>query len=286
MRTLPLAAGFVITVVALGVAAQAHAQGNGRPKAPRAGPAASTPSTVTATMPVSTYPQFGAWLDDASALPRGAGAVSLGAGYWRLGGMSQTNLPMLGGGIGVTDRLQMSASVPFYRVAAPTGSVRGLDDVYVSAKYSVFDPTLTVSENGLAISPVVEILSADAGDGRVHFALPVSVELRRAPFRVYGSGGYFTRGAVFGGGALEWTSASGVSVTGAVIQSYSMKTPTAPEAIERSHGDVSVGLAAPMTGSISAYGSIGRSLTSVASGGTSLAITGGISFRFSGSSIP
>jgi len=276
----------MLTAVAFGLPAQARAQGNGRPKGARAATASSMPSTVTATLPVSSYPQFGAWLDDASALPRGAGAVSLGAGYWRLGGMSQTNLPMLGGAIGVTDRLQMSASVPFYRVAAPTWSARGIDDVYVSAKYSLLDPTLTVSEVGVAISPVVEILSADAGDGRVHFALPVSVEVRRAPFRVYGSGGYFTRGAVFGGGALEWTSASGVSVTGAIIQSYSMKPPTPPEAIEGSHGDVSVGLAAPMTHSISAYGSIGRSLTSVASGGTSLAITGGVSFRFSGSSIP
>ena len=152
----------------------------------------------------------------------------------------------------------------------------------------VLDPTLTLSEVGLAISPLVEVLSADAGDGRVHFALPVSVELRRAPFRVYGSGGYFTRGAVFGGGALEWTSATGVSLTGAIMQSYSVKTPDGiPADLARSHADVSVGVAAPVAGSVSDYGSAGRSLTSVESGGASLALTGGVSFRFkTSSSIP
>jgi hypothetical protein len=161
---------------------------------------------------MTTYPQFGAWLDDTSASTKGEGTASIGIGHWRLNGMTQTNVPMLGAGLGVTDRLQVSASVPFYRTSAPTGSATGLDDVYLSTKYTLLDPTLTVSEIGVAISPVVEILNADSVDGRVHFALPVSVELRRFPFRVYGSGGYFTRGALFGGGAVEWTASSGFSI--------------------------------------------------------------------------
>jgi hypothetical protein len=198
--------------------------------------------------------------------------------------MTQTNVPMLSGAIGVTDRMHVSASVPFYRIAAPTFSAHGLDDVYLSAKYMLLDPTLTLSEVGLAISPVVEILSADATDGRVHFALPVSLELRRMPFRVYGSAGYFTRGALFGGGAVEWTSGNGISVTGAIMQSYSTKTTTVNGTVqERSHADVSMGLAAPVAGALSVYGSVGRSLTSVESGGASLALTGGISFRFTAS---
>jgi len=286
MRTLPLVAGALMTMVTLGMTPPAYAQGNGRPKAPRPETTATSP-TVSAT-PVSTYPQFGAWLDDASALGQGDGAVNIGAGYWRLAGMSQTNVPMLGGGIGVTDRFQVSASVPFYRVTAPAWSAHGLDDMYLSGKYMLLDPTLTVSEVGLAISPLVEVLSADAGDGRVHFALPVSIEWRRAPFRVYGSGGYFTRGAVFGGAALEWTSTSGMSLTGTVMQSYSVKTPTVTATdLVRRHADVSLAVAAPVVGSMSVYGSAGRSLTSVESGGASLALTGGVSFRFSAaSSIP
>jgi hypothetical protein len=277
MRLLPLACGGFLAAVALAVPQVAHAQGNGRPKTGR--PSTETTAAATAT-PLTTYPQFGAWLDDASALGKGDGAVSIGAGFWRLDGMTQSNIPMLGGGIGITDRMQVSASVPFYRVSAPTFSSQGLDDVYLSAKYTLLDPTLTVSEVGLAISPVVEVLSADASDGRVHFALPVSVELRRMPFRVYGSAGYFTRGAMFGGGAVEWTGASGVSLTGAIMQSYSTRLPTVTTtAMERSHADVTFGIAAPVARAASVYGSVGRSLTSVESGGASLAVTGGLSFR-------
>jgi len=280
MRLLPLACGVFLTAVALAVPQVAHAQGNGRPKTGR--PSTDTPAvTAAAATPLTTYPQFGAWLDDASALGKGDGAVSIGAGFWRLNGMTQSNIPMLGGGIGITDRMQVSASVPFYRVSAPTFSSQGLDDVYLSAKYTLLDPTLTVSEVGLAISPVVEVLSADAIDGRVHFALPVSVELRRMPFRVYGSAGYFTRGAMFGGGAVEWTGSNGVSLTGAIMQSYSIKSPTlTTTAAERSHADFSVGVAAPIARAMSVYGSVGRSLTSVESGGASLAVSGGLSFRF------
>jgi hypothetical protein len=214
--------------------------------------------------------------------------VSIGVGHWRLAGMTQTNIPMLGAGVGLTDRLQVSASVPFYRASASTWSARGMDDMYLGAKYTLLDPTLTVSEVGLAINPVVEVLSEGATDGRVHFALPLSVELRRLPFRVYGSAGYFTRGAVFGGGAVEWTASNGLSFSGSLVQSYSMKTPDPVlGALGRSHADVSVGAAAPLGHSASVYGSVGRSLTSVDAGGASLAITGGVALRFAqASSIP
>ena len=48
--------------------------------------------------------------------------------------------------------------------------------LYFGAKYTLIDPTLTLSEFGLAVNPVVEVLSAGNPDGRVHFALPVNVE--------------------------------------------------------------------------------------------------------------
>jgi len=145
MRLLPLACGVLLTAVALAVPQVAHAQGNGRPKTGRSSTDTTT-ATAAAATPLTTYPQFGAWLDDASALGTGDGAVSIGAGFWRLDGMTQSNIPMLGGGIGVTDRMQVSASVPFYRVSAPSFSAHGLDDVYLSAKYMLLDPTLTVSK--------------------------------------------------------------------------------------------------------------------------------------------
>ncbi len=278
----------------------AQAQGKGRPKAPRgSSPTTTTTSTSSSTsspttpgalasVPVSTYRQFGAWLDDASAAARGAGYTSIGVGYWRMLASSQTNIPMLGVGLGVTDRMQVGASVPFYRASYEGGSASGMDDVYLSAKYTLVDPTLTLSEFGLAISPTMEVLSSDNTDGRIHFAVPVSVELRRQPFRMYGSAGIFTRGSFFSGAAVEWSARSGMALTGALTQSYSLKDDAVLDSmgIGRQRMDVSLGIAYPMWTSAATFVSVGRSLTSIEEGGTSLALSGGISLRFSASPNP
>ena len=300
-RALPSAIALIL-VAGLALPGVALAQGKGRPKAPRgSSPTTTTPTspstsspepisttTPTTAVPVSTYRQFGAWLDDASAPVRGEGYTSIGVGHWRMLGSSQTNLPMLGVGLGMTDRLQVGASVPFYRAQFDGGSAAGMDDVYVSAKYTLVDPTLTLSEFGLAISPTMEFLSAGSPDGRVHFALPVSVELRRLPFRVYGSAGLFTRGSFFSGAAFEWNSPLGPVFTGSLTQSYSLKEDAVLDSlgIGRQRLDVSVGAAFPMGTMAASFVNVGRSLTSLEEGGTSLALSGGISFRFSTSTNP
>ena len=189
---------------------------------------------------------------------------------------------MLGAGWGFTDRLQVSASVPFYHTNNAGTTASGVDDIYLGAKYTIIDPTLTLSEFGLAVNPVVEVLSAGNPDGRLHFALPVSVELRRQPFRMYGSAGYFTRGSVFAGGALEWTS-SRLILTGSLTQSYSVKEDLVLDSlgVGRQHVDVAGSVAVPMTSRTAAFMSVGRSLSPVEEGGTRLALSGGLSVRFS-----
>jgi hypothetical protein len=291
----------VAVVVGLGMAAPAHAQGNGRPKNPKTtqpsnpSPTTTTPATgttTTTTSPVTTvdafagspsYRQFGSWLEDASAPTRGEGYTNIGFGYWRMSGMSQTNVPMLGAGMGVSDRLGVSATVPFYRTNVAGTTSRGMDDVYLGASYNLVDPTLTVSELGLSVGTVMEVLSADGGDGRVHFAFPVALELRRQPFRVYGSAGYFTRGAVFSGGAVEWVGPRQWIVSGILTQSRSLKSDATLDslAVSRQRADVMASLAHAIGGSATGYVSVGRSLSSLAEGGTSLAINGGVSVRFS-----
>jgi hypothetical protein len=157
-----------------------------------------------------------------------------------------------------------------------------MDDVYLGAKYTLVDPTLTLSEFGLAISPTMEVLSWDNPDGRIHLAIPVSVELRRQPFRVYGSAGMFTRGSFFSGAALEWSSPLGAVLTGSVTQSYSLKDDAVLDSlgIGRQRLDVSLGVVYPLGTRAATFGNVGRSLSSVEEGGTSLALSGGISFRF------
>ena len=300
----------------LAVAAHADAQGrgagNGRPKAPKTetappqtgGSSTSSPSTSsgssTSTTITSTssgsitlapelapsavgFRQFGSWLDDASAAFPGDGYVSIGVGYWRMPGLSQTNIPTVGAGIGITDRLQASASVPFYNMQYDGGSARGLDDVYVGAKYTLVDPSLTISEFGVALSPVMEVLSPGTPGGRVHFAIPVSMELRRAPYRVYGSAGYFTRGSVFTGGAVEWSTPTRLVLTGLLTQSYSINADPLLDslAVGRQRIDL-MGSAAYPVGTMSAvYASVGRSLVSPPDSVTTIAVSGGLSIRFS-----
>ena len=318
-----IAAGLWLVTPATGLAqGNGNGNGNGRPKVPKADKPASSPSpspspspapapapttpsagssdTSTATTPVatagdsavaspelftsvSTYRQFGAWLDDASAATPGEGQTSVGVGHWRMNGMTQTNFPMIGMGIGVTDRLQVSASLPFYHASYDGVVARGIDDIYLSAKYVLIDPTLTLSEVGLAVSPVVEVLSSGAPGGRVHFAVPVNVELRRLPFRAYGSAGYFTRGSVFAGGALEWTSPSRLTFTGALTQSYSTRADAILDAlgIGARRADVTGSVAVPIGQVAAGYVSVGRSLTSLDEGGAKLSLSGGMAFRFS-----
>jgi hypothetical protein len=289
-RFLPPAIGLIVVFGLLSPGA-AYAQGNGRPKGPKAPtPTTTTPSSsgTSASTPdpsagsVSSFRQFGSWLDDASSSYRGDSYASVGIGYWRLAESSQVNAPMLGMGWGVTDRTQLSASVPFYHTSYGGVTSSGLDDVYFGAKYTIIDPTLTLSEFGLAVNPVMEVLSAGNPDGRVHFALPVNVELRRQPFRMYGSAGYFTRGSVFTGGALEWTGTRMI-LTGSLTQSYSIRPDATLDGmgLGRQNVNVSGAVALPVTERMAAFVNVGRTLTPIEQGGTRLALSGGISLRFS-----
>ena len=120
----------------------------------------------------------------------------------------------------------------------------------------------------MSVGTVMEVLSGDGADGRVHFAFPIALELRRQPFRVYGSAGYFTRGAVFSGGAIEWVGPRQWIVSGILTQSRSIKSDATLDslAVSRQRADVMASLAHAIGGSATGYISVGRSLSSLAEG--------------------
>jgi len=273
------AATFVVAAVVF--SSDAAAQGRGRPKTKPTTTQQQSGST-TPTTPAVSFRQFGSWLDDASAATAGEARTGFGIGYWRMSGGSQIDVPMIDMGYGLTERVQVSASVPFYRTTFDGATSRGLDDMYLSGKYTAIDPASNDSQFGLAVSPVLEVLSSGAPDGRLHFAVPVSFELRRQPYRVYGSAGYFSRGSVFGGAAIEWAMPSGMVFTGGLTHSYSTKEDLASDAlgVGKQRADVTAGLGYPLGSMAVSYVSVGRSLTSLDEGGTSLSLAGGISFRF------
>jgi hypothetical protein len=199
----------------------AAAQGRGRPKRPKT--TVSSPSAPETPAPAVSFREFGSWLDDASAPTEGEGRTGIGFGYVRADGGSQFSLPSIDIGYGLSNRVQVGATVPFYHSSYAGTTARGLDDVYLSAKFTAIDPASNSRRMGLSVSPLVEVLSAGSVDGRLHWALPVSMEVRRDKFRVYGSSGYFSRGALFTAGAVESAIGERIAVTGALTQSYSTK---------------------------------------------------------------
>jgi hypothetical protein len=234
--------------------------------------------------PSLAFRQFGAWLDDASTEGRGVGRVNVGAGYWRTTDGRQINAPMIDAGVDLSDRIHVSAFVPFYRATFGAESMAGLDDAYLNAKVIVLTGAQSGGRFGMAVSPVLEVLNGGFTSDRVHWALPVSIELRARRLRVYGATGYFSRGAIFGGAAMEWTAPTNSVTWASLTDSYALETGTdAPlAASDRHRVDLGVGIAHPLNGRLAAYGSIARTLSSLSSGGVSVGLSGGVSIRVPG----
>jgi hypothetical protein len=207
--------------------------------------------------------------------------MSVGAGYWRVPGGSQIDIPILSAAYGVANRVQLSATVPFYRTSYLGSTARGLDDVYVSAKFVAVDPSTGDRRVGLAITPLLEFLGTGSTGRRVHWALPVSGEVRAGAVRLYGSAGYFSRGALFTGAALEFTAPAGTMFTTALTQSLSTSDVSGGAlATSRNRVDAMFAVAHPVTDAVAGYVSVGRTLTTIDDGGTTLALTGGITIGF------
>lgn len=280
-----------MTVLAVAGTAVAQGNGNGRGRPPQAGgqgsPARSggqAAAAPVALQPSPSFPQFGTWLDDATTAARGAGYASIGATYWRGSGANQIDAPILGVTYGIANRAQLSATVPFYRASYEGFSGSGLDNIYISGKIAVVNPDAgAAGAFGLAVGAVAEILSAGFADAsRAHWAVPLSVELRGATVRVYGSTGYFSRGAFFAAGALEWTAPTGTSFTASLAHSASVHgvtvatTARVPRASLR---DASVFVSHPVSSVASLYAAGSRTFSGTWIDGAS-SVSGGLSFRF------
>ena len=261
----------------------AEAQGQGRPKNPQA--SSDSGSSGSGTVSTSQFRQFGVWLDDATTRAAGGGSFGLGVGYFRGGGASLVDVPIIDGSYAVHDRVQLGMSIPYYRSEVSGTTLRGVDDMYFSSKLVLVDPALQDARWGIAVIPVLEVLSAGFFEDRVHWAVPISAEFRASPVRVYGSTGYFSRGAVFAAGAIEWTSEQGTSLTFGLTHAK----PTADEltGVPGGRSDFSVAVGHPLNDASSVYVGLGRTLSSPDdSNKTSFAISGGISFSFSAKSNP
>jgi hypothetical protein len=255
-----------------GAAATASSSGSSPAAAPDTGGAGSAPETGARN--------FGAWLDDASVLAPGGGFTSFSVGYWRLASFSEIDAPSFDVAFGLTKRVQAGASVPVYHASAPGApAVRGIGDLYLSSKIQLREPA--AGTFGFAVIPLIQVFSAEPvpGTGRVSWAVPVSLEYQGTGWRAYASTGYFSRGSLFGSGAIEVAVANRTWVTGTLSQSHSVRDDASADALGLSANrtDISGGVTWAASDAVALFGAVGRTLGRDDGNATQLFLSGGLS---------
>ena len=138
--------------------------------------------------------------------------------------------------------------------APGTPSIR---TAFAYVKFQIRDPALADRRLGVAVTPVVEMSSKSIdGSPGVSVGVPVNLEIRHGPLRAYGSAGFFSRGAIFGGGAVEVRASPRIILTGTVGHTFSTSQDIEP-GIHRT--DLGLGASAILTPTFAIFGALGRS---------------------------
>jgi hypothetical protein len=131
---------------------------------------------------------------------------------------------------------------------------------------------------------MLEVLDAAplTGGSRVNWALPANIEFRREGWRAFGSGGYFSRGALFASGAVEAALSDRAWVMASLSQSYSTKADalTAALALPRGQTDLTGGLTVALSPMMAVYGTVGHTISNREMNAGTLNLAGGVSFNF------
>ena len=252
-------------------------------------PSSSQPGTSSTFLPSGSQTQtplrlqtFGSWLDTAGVSAPGEAWVSISSAYWRSPSLREIDAPAMGVTAGVAPRTQIGVSLPYYHVTDQSGfTSQGFGASYVTTKFAL-------SENpriGVSTSPTVEILNWSSPEiGRVNFVLPVSLQTSAGSTQIYGSTGYFTRGSVFGSGAIEWPVTSKLTLAASMAHSYSVVSDPVSDAlgIARHRTDGSGGVYYAATPGMVFFTSIGRTFAPVDQTSGRLAMSAGLTMNVSG----
>ena len=286
-------AGAAVVLALTATAADAQGRGNafgrGRSGSPSAAPTSAS-SSADPDAPLflpsgAGIRNFGAWLDDASLLAPGAGWTSVSIGFWKTPLLREVDVPVVDGGFGVNRRVQVGFSVPFYHVNEPGAPAsRGLGDLYLNAKIQLRDPERSPRGVGFAVIPVLEVLSFQPGpdESRVQWAVPVSMEIRRDGWRLFGSAGYFSRGSLFAAAAVELPLSDRAWLVGTISQSHSMEADdfSASLGLAQTRTDVTAGLTVMASPSVALFGNVGRTVSRQDFTSATVAVTAGVSWNF------
>ncbi len=288
---------FLLAAAVLALPAFAAAQGNSAFGHSHNGSRVTAPSSTTSSAPSSSASvtsegpsygvdvrNFGTWLDDASVMGLGSGFVTLGFAYWRGPEFREFDFPMIDSGVAIHQRVQVGISFPYYYAGPPGGAVAsGIGNVYMTTKVQLRDPSS--QPVGFAVTPMLEVLDAAplTGGSRVNWALPANVEVRRNGWRAFGSGGYFSRGALFASGAVEAALSDRVSLTASLSQMYSTKADelTAALGLPRGQTDITGGVTLALNPKLAVFGTIGHTISNREINAGTLNLASGVSFNFS-----
>ncbi len=278
-----------VAIVTLGLGSPVAAQGNGHAygHAKRGGGPSAAAAPELQVVPGGTgVRNFGSWLDDASMMAAGSGALTLSFGYRRTPLFSEWDLPVADASMGVTRRIQFGASMPYFHAAEHGGPVaRGFGDLYLSTKVLLREPSATRRAPGLSVTPVLEVLTNAPGpdQSRMSWALPLNAEWQGSQWRVFGSTGYFSRGSLFATGALEVALTDRAYLTGTISQSHSVKRDELSRALgyTQTRTDVNGALSTAISDVVTIFGSVGRTVSARDPNSATIMISAGASFSFS-----
>ena len=293
---------FVLTgVVFLTGSAPVIAQGIGHGQPPLDPGRRSNSGSTTTTQPSSTQAgtsstllpagsqtgtlrlqTFGSWLDTAGVSAPGEAWVSISSAYWRSPSLREVDAPAMGVTAGVARRTQIGVSLPYYHVTDQSGfTSQGFGASYVTAKFALSErPRI-----GVSTSPTLEILSWSSPEiGRVNFVFPISLQTFVGATQIYGSTGYFTRGSVFGTGAVEWPATSKLTLAVTMAHSYSVVSDPVSDAlgVARHRTDGSGGAYYAATPGLVFFTSIGRTFAPIDQTSGRLAVSAGMTMNVSG----
>jgi hypothetical protein len=280
------AAAAALLLLALASPAAAQGKGKGLGKTKNKNPPAAQGSGGGDPIAGTGVRQFGVWLDDATLSPRGQGWATFGVGYTRALFGHQWDFPSVDAGIGVSRRVQLGITAPVSHVSYLDGTgTRGVGDVYLSAKIGVLDPEAKGRTFGVALAPVVEVLSSSSvaeGADRVFWALPVTFERRFERYRVYGTAGYFSRGAAFASAAVELPVSEKVTATATLSHTRSLEEDPLSDLQELagSRWDLAGGAVYFLNPKATLYASLGRTVSRLDANASSLSLGVGVSVGF------
>ena len=171
-------------------------------------PKGSPPSTSrlppSTSLGTSTGTTPFAWVDDATLLPTGVGALTVSAASWHGTDASETEVPIVGAAVGIAPRFQLSARVPYIVDDPSSGVVGGWGTTYLSGKIGLLQ---NASGLKLSVAPTLQIFGNGAvtlpGEGAAHWGIPVSAEVDPGAARLFASAGYFSGGIGFVGGGVS-----------------------------------------------------------------------------------